>query len=265
MAEERDEEIQLDPELIVQEEETQEEPQQAQSQEPQEEEIPEKYRGKSPAELMRMHQDAERLLGRQGNEVGELRQIVNDILAAQTANSSNAPEPEPEITFFEDPDRATEYKIKKGLEPVTETLNKINGRFADMEKKEKAQELLRRHPDAPSIVNSPDFLQWVDGSNARKRMYEAAATQYDSEMAVDLLDLWKERKETQQASTSAAQSQRKQSVQQASTGSGRASNMSRGKPTLSRDAIVELKRTDPEKYMRMLPQLKQAYIEGRVK
>jgi hypothetical protein len=246
MAEEREEEIQLDPELIV-EEETQEEPQEA-SQEP-EQEIPEKYRGKSPAELMRMHQDAERLIGKQGNEVGELRQIVNDILAAQTAQPSNAPEPEPEVTFFEDPDRATEYKIKKNLEPVTETLNKINGRFADMEKKEKAQELLARHPDAPSIVQSPEFLNWIEGSKARQRMYQQAS-QYDSDMAIDLLDLWKERQETRQASTSAAQAQRKQSVQQASTGSGKASGTTRGKPVLSREAIIELKRKDPRNSMR---------------
>ena len=45
---------------------------------PQEEEIPDKYKGKSTAEIVRMHQEAEKLLGRQSSEVGELRKGVYD-------------------------------------------------------------------------------------------------------------------------------------------------------------------------------------------
>lgn len=260
MAEDTNEEIQLDPELIVHEEEAAEpEPQQ----EPQDEGIPDKYRGKSPAELIRMHQEAERLLGKTGNEVGELRGIVNDILAAQV-QSSKAPEPEPEITFFEDPDRATEYKIKKALEPTSQTLNSINSKLESIEKKEKAQALLARHPDAAQVTQSPEFLEWVQKSQARTRMYQAASN-YDTDMANDLLDLWKERQETRSTATASAQANRSKSVKQASTGSGKAGTAVSRKPILSRDAIVELKRRDPDKYMAMLPQLKQAYIEGRVR
>ena len=40
---------------------------------PQEDDIPDKYKGKSTAEIVRMHQEAEKLLGRQSSEVGELR------------------------------------------------------------------------------------------------------------------------------------------------------------------------------------------------
>jgi hypothetical protein len=38
----------------------------------QEPDIPDKYKGKSAEELVQMHQEAEKLLGRQSSEVGEL-------------------------------------------------------------------------------------------------------------------------------------------------------------------------------------------------
>ena len=39
--------------------------------------IPDKYKNKSTAEIVRMHQEAEKLLGRQSSEVGELRSVVD--------------------------------------------------------------------------------------------------------------------------------------------------------------------------------------------
>ena len=36
-------------------------------------EVPEQYRDKSPADLIKMHQELEAKLGNQGNELGELR------------------------------------------------------------------------------------------------------------------------------------------------------------------------------------------------
>jgi len=258
-----EQEEQLDPSLIAEEETPKQEPQEAQA--PQQEDIPDKYRGKSAAELVRMHQDAERLIGKQGNEVGELRSIVNDILQAQASQpSQSAPEPEPEVSWFEDPDKATEYKVKKALEPTSKALQEVTEKLNAREKQDKLQSLLHRHPDAGQVTQQQDFLDWVGKSKARQRMYQAAAN-YDTDMANDLLDLWKERTQTQQTATNSAKQKRNDSIRQASTGSGKSGESVRGKPTLSRDAIVELKRTDPEKYMRMLPQLKQAYMEGRVK
>jgi hypothetical protein len=39
--------------------------------------IPDKYQGKSIKDIVQMHQEAEKLLGRQSSEVGELRRIVD--------------------------------------------------------------------------------------------------------------------------------------------------------------------------------------------
>ena len=70
------------------EEETQQETQEAS--EPSEDAIPDKYQGKDISEVVRMHQEAEKLLGRQSSEVGELRKIVDDFVKTQLAKEEQA-------------------------------------------------------------------------------------------------------------------------------------------------------------------------------
>ena len=48
-----------------------------------EDDIPEKYQGKDIKDIVQMHQEAEKLLGRQSSEVGELRKIVDDFVKTQ--------------------------------------------------------------------------------------------------------------------------------------------------------------------------------------
>jgi len=51
---------------------------------PVEDDVPEKYRGKSLKDIVSMHQEAEKLIGRQGSEVGELRKVVDDFIKTQS-------------------------------------------------------------------------------------------------------------------------------------------------------------------------------------
>jgi hypothetical protein len=46
--------------------------------------LPDKYRGKSASDIARMHQEAEKAIGRQGQELGDLRRVVDDILVKQS-------------------------------------------------------------------------------------------------------------------------------------------------------------------------------------
>ena len=71
--------------------------------------IPEEYRGKTIAEVAKMHQEAVSKIGQQGNEVGELRKIVDGYILNQS--ETKAPEPAEEVDFFADPDKAVESKI----------------------------------------------------------------------------------------------------------------------------------------------------------
>lgn len=45
--------------------------------------VPDKYKDKSLEDVVRMHQEAEKLLGRQSSEVGDLRKSVDDLLKAK--------------------------------------------------------------------------------------------------------------------------------------------------------------------------------------
>jgi hypothetical protein len=60
---------------------------------PAEEALPEKYQGKTPAELAQMHSQLEQRLGQQGQELGELRAIREEF--AQLRESMATPEPAP--------------------------------------------------------------------------------------------------------------------------------------------------------------------------
>ena len=49
-----------------------------------------------------MHQQAEKLIGKQGSEVGELRKVVDDFISTQTSKESQTEveEPSPEAVSY---------------------------------------------------------------------------------------------------------------------------------------------------------------------
>ena len=82
---------------------------------PEETKVPEKYQGKSLEEVVQMHQEAEKLLGRQSSEVGELRKVVDDYISTQTqplAPQQQHVEPEDDIDYFTDPQAAVNRAIE---------------------------------------------------------------------------------------------------------------------------------------------------------
>ena len=46
-------------------------------------ELPDKYKGKSVADIVKMHQEAEKLIGRQANEVAEVRSLADQLIKRQ--------------------------------------------------------------------------------------------------------------------------------------------------------------------------------------
>jgi len=265
-----DGEVTLDPSLIY--EETAEEkaaaqPEETEVQEPApEEDIPEKYRGKSMQEIVRMHQAAESLIGRQGNEVGEMRSVINDILTHVQQPSTPAPEPKEEdaIDFFSDPAKYTESTVRKAIHSTPE-IQELSNEVKQIRQERSAGALLRAHPDAYEVSNTPEFKAWVQQSPVRANMYEDAHRNFRSDVASELLSLYKERQSNAQRTVENADANREASINRASTGGGKSSAESRGKEILSRERLIELKRTDPDSYYAQMSVIKQAYAEGRVK
>jgi hypothetical protein len=51
--------------------------------EPMSNDIPDKYRGKELSDIIKMHQEAEKLIGKQAQEVGEVRKLADELIKAK--------------------------------------------------------------------------------------------------------------------------------------------------------------------------------------
>src|SRR4030042_6468845 len=69
-------------------------------------EVPEKYKGKTAEDIIRMHQEAEKLIGKQAQEVGEVRKLADELLKQSLASRQQQTKTEePEVDFFENPQK----------------------------------------------------------------------------------------------------------------------------------------------------------------
>ena len=237
-------------------EETQEE---IQEQPPQEDEIPEKYQGKSTADIVRMHQEAEKLLGKQSGEVGELRKVVDSYIQTQL-DTTTTPEPDEEIDFFSDPDKAVERAINnhpkmKQAEAVTQQYQK-QAAMTQLEKK---------HPDMSDVLQDSKFVDWIKASKIRTQLFAQADKQYDYEAADELFTNWKERQGVVAQTVANEKAERKTAIKTASTGNTKGSGEQQSRKVYRRADIIKLMQDDPDRYLSLSDEIMQAYQEGRVR
>ncbi len=225
-------------------------------------EIPDKYRGKSAEDLVRMHQEAEKLLGRQSSEVGELRQVVDSYIQTQLSNQQAPQQQETvdEVDFFSDPEEAVRRAIDN--HPKIKEAESISKQY---QKTTALSQLQKDHPDMQSILTDDKFAEWIKGSKIRTQLYVQADKQYDYEAAHELFTLWKERKQVVQQTANAEKQGRKQAVKNASTGAATGSSETKTRKIYRRADIIKLMRTDPERYQSLSDEIMKAYQEGRVR
>jgi hypothetical protein len=225
-------------------------------------EIPDKYRGKSAEDLVRMHQEAEKLLGRQSSEVGELRQVVDSYIQTQLSNQQAPQQQETvdEVDFFSDPEEAVKRAIDN--HPKIREAENISKQY---QKTTALSQLQKDHPDMQKILTDDKFAEWIKGSKIRTQLYVQADKQYDYEAAHELFTLWKERKQVVQQTANAEKQGRKQAVKNASTGAATGSSETKTRKIYRRADIIKLMRTDPERYQSLSDEIMKAYQEGRVR
>mgnify|MGYP000005497351 CR=1 FL=1 len=226
-----------------------------------ESDIPEKYQGKSTAEIVRMHQEAEKLLGKQSSEVGDLRKVVDDYIQTQlTDTETQATNADEEVDFFSDPDKAVERAINN--HPKIKEAESISNQY----RQSTAMATLQtKHPEMQGILQDAKFAEWIKASKIRTRLFAQADQQYDYDAADELFSLWKERQQVVSQTAANEKQQRKQSVKSASTGNARGSGEQRAKKVYRRADIIKLMRTDPDRYQALSNEIMQAYAEGRVR
>ncbi len=232
---------------------------QPQAQEPS---LPEKYQGKSLEEVVQMHQEAEKLLGRQSSEVGELRKVVDDYISTQTpaAPQQQHVEPEDDIDYFTDPQAAVNRAIEN--HPKIREAEQYTEQY---KKQSSLATLQAKHPDMQTILGDPKFAEWIKASKIRTQLFVAADQQYDADSADELFTLWKERKVVAQQTAQVEKQARKQTLKAANTGNARGTGEGSRKKVYRRSDIIKLMKTDPERYQALSNEILTAYAEGRVK
>lgn len=241
------------------------EPEPPQAEEDDEEDVPEKYKGKSKKDIIRMHQEVEKAFGRQGSEIGELKRQFQQFQEERTV-SKQAPDVEEEIDFLDDPNKFVDSKFEKNIRnhPKFKELEQLTQQFKAQEALAKLQQA---HPDFQSIVNDEKFGEWVKASKVRTKLLVQADQEYDFDAADELLSVWKERNQAVAQKKEESVAQRKQAIKQAATGSASGSAEPRSGKIYRSEDVRELIQKDPERYYSESYQreLMQARLEGRIR
>ena len=221
--------------------------------------LPEKYREKSLEEVVRMHQEAEKLIGKQAQEVGEVRKLADELLKQNLGSKQQQVEVEPEVDFFENPQKAVQNTIDKHPDVLA-------ARQAGMEFKRMQiqQKLAQDHPDYTQVVNDSEFQNWVKSSPIRLGLYAKADGEFDHDSANELLSTFKQLrgvrvKESGQADN-AARAKTMKAIEVDTGGSGESS-----KRVYRRVDLIRLKMQDPNRYDALSDEIMAAYAEKRVR
>lgn len=223
-------------------------------------ELPEKYRAKSLEEVVRMHQEAEKLIGKQAQEVGEVRKLADELLKQNlSSKQQRIQEEEPEVDFFENPQKAVQATIDK--HPDVLAARQAGLEFKRMQIQQK---LTAEHPDFSQVVNDAEFQNWVKSSPVRVGLYAKADGEFDYDSANELLSTFKQlrgikAKQSEQASD-ATRAKSMKAAQVDVGGSGESA-----KKVYRRADLIRLKMTDPARYETLSDEIMQAYSEGRVR
>jgi hypothetical protein len=228
--------------------------------EPMSNDIPDKYRGKELSDIIKMHQEAEKLIGKQAQEVGEVRKLADELIKQNLAGKPQPiKEEEPEVDFFENPQAAVRKTVDN--HPDVLAARQAGQEFKKMQIQQK---LAAEHPDFTQIVQDPDFANWVKSSPIRIGLYAKADGEFDYDSANELLSTYKQLRGVKAKQTNdAGETQRKSNLKAATVDVGGSGES--GKRVYRRADLIRLKMTDPNRYDALSDEIMQAYQDGRVK
>ena len=240
-------------------------------------ELPEKYRDKSPKDIIEMHMNAEKRVSQLGNEVGQLRKLADQLLELKKDNvrepERQPPKPVTVDEIFSDPDSA----IKKTFESsnVARKAEDAVSRVENIERAIALQSFESRYPSYKQDLSDPAFQEWVGGNLARAELFRRADG-YDVASADALWQMWGEYKELKSLTEKREQAKekRKEALTAAKTVQDSPLDTGAKAPVYSRAKLMELqtkatlgdisartKWNDPGFQSELL----KAYSEGRVR
>ena len=223
-------------------------------------ELPEKYRDKSLDEIVKMHQEAEKLIGKQAQEVGEVRKLADELIKQNLGSrQQQTRQEEPEVDFFENPQKAVQRTVDN--HPDILAARQVT---LEMKRSQIQQRLAQEHPDFGEIAKEQDFANWVKSSPIRIKIFEQADSGYDFDSANELLSTYKQLRSVKQKQTSdEGEVTRKQNLKAVGVDVGGSGESS--KKVYRRADLIQLQLRDPDRYAALSDEIMQAYIEKRVR
>ncbi len=215
-------------------------------------EVPEKYAGKSLEDVIGMHLNAEKVLGKQGQEVGQQRQLIQQLMEQSQASQTAEPVEDAvsfEDSFYDDPAKAVNSAIENHPEIV-----KAREGNAKSAQKANLTQLEATHPDFMDIVGDNDFQKWVGESGIRTELFRKADAYYDFNAANESQEVKAQQKKSRQ-----------KAMRQTSSETRSSGDSVGGKKMYRSSDLIALQRTDPDRYEALGDEILLAYSEGRVK
>lgn len=219
--------------------------------------VPDKYRGKSVSDIVKMHQEAEKLIERHSREVGEVRKLADELIKSQLAPRQEVEKPK-EVDFFENPQEAIRQQIENNPRVLA-----AEQYAKQVQAEQSKQRLVQMHPDVQQIIGDSEFQNWVNASKVRTQLLKQA-DEYDLDAANELLSTFKElravRKQKVDAVNNTARTETLKAAAVDTGGSGESTQK-----IYRRADLIRLKMRDPVKYEAMSDEILEAYRSGRVK
>jgi hypothetical protein len=223
-------------------------------------ELPEKYRDKSLDDIVKMHQEAEKLIGKQAQEVGEVRKLADELIKQNLGSrQQQTRQEEPEVDFFENPQKAVQRTVDSHPDIIAARQATLEMKRAQIQ-----QRLAQEHPDFGDIAKDQDFANWVKSSPVRIKIFEQADSGYDYDSANELLSTYKQLRGVKNKQMSdAGEASRKQTLKAVGVDTGGSGESS--KKVYRRADLIRLKMQDPNRYEALSDEIMVAYQEGRVR
>lgn len=151
--------------------------------------IPDRFKGKSKAEIAASYVELQSLSSKQANDLGTMRKTVDQLLELQSQTPAS-PEPEvtaPPITVDDLYDDADGQIRRIAREESSDKIEALEKRLAASEANVGLKELTAKFPEWRSDAADPDFLAWVREKRSRIMLIQAADA-LDFEAAEELLE-----------------------------------------------------------------------------
>ncbi len=213
--------------------------------------IPEKYQGKSIEDVIDMHQNLEREYGRQANEVGTYRGLVNDLTQLQRAPVEAQPVVQEPIDVSGDdlisnPVEAVRKIVKQDLDAIRRTEPEV---AVDHVFEVEGRALMAAYPDLDQTVATPEFQAFASRTPSRQQDFNMAATGKGIEQVRAARRLLEDFNDfsAQGTEKAAAPTPTEQARAVATEGSGATGAVST-KPQLFESDVISLIHNDPAKY-----------------